>query len=350
MCPRQRLASNRGLPARWRFKNGAYRYQVPPTQRAAWDNKTEFTLGRSLPEAYRIWGERVGRVDKVTTIAGLLDRYAMEITPTKRPASQRGDFTNSPIVRKRFGHFGLREVEPHHIYEYVSKRGKLTSAHRETELLSHALTWAVQWGYIKTHPFKGQVRFERALQPKRKQRYIEDSEILAALSVPSRRRRGSVRMMQAYIRLKLVTGLRQTDLLQLRASDGKADGIHVTPSKTEGSTGRSQIFVWTAERRDAWTAALAARPKDIAPHVFCTNQGEGYFNEATGRASGFSSVWQRFMTRVVKETGIPKFAERDLRAKVGSDAETLERARRILGHADVRTTKQFYRRKAEVVE
>jgi hypothetical protein len=61
-------------------------------------------------------------------------------------------------------------------------------------------------------------------------------------------------------------------------------------------------------------------------------------------------MWQRFMTRVVKETGIPKFAERDLRAKVGSDAETLERARRILGHADVRTTKQFYRRKAEVVE
>ena len=81
---------------------------------------------------------------------------------------------------------------------------------------------------------------------------------------------------------------------------------------------------------------MAARPKDIAPHVFCTNQGEGYFNEATGRASGFSSVWQRFMTRVVKETGIPKFAG-DLRAKVGSDAETLERARRILGHADVRT-------------
>jgi hypothetical protein len=75
--------------------------------------------------------------------------------------------------------------------------------------------------------------------------------------------------------------------------------------------------------------------------VFCTARGEAYFDEATGRAPGFSSIWQRFMGRVVKETRAARFAERDLRAKVGSDAETLERARHILGHADIRTTQQF---------
>jgi integrase len=349
MSPQKRLPEHKGLPARWRFKNGAYRYQVPPGQRAAWDGKAEFTLGRTLPEAYRAWADRVG-AQKATTLGALVDRYLLEVTPTKRPASRRGDIRNAVTVRKRFGHFGLTEIEPHHVYEYVSKRGALTAAHREIELLSHALTWAVQWGLIKSHPFKGEVRFERSLQPQRKQRYVEDSEIVAALAIQSRRKRGSVRMMQAYIRLKLVTGLRQTDLLMLRSGDAKEDGIHVTPSKTKGTTGRSQIFAWTPERRGAWAAALAARPKDIAPNVFCTNRGEGYFDEETGRASGFSSVWQRFMTRVAKETGIRRFAERDLRAKVGSDAETLERARRILGHADTRTTLTFYRRKAEVIE
>lgn len=350
MCPRKRLDEHRGLPARWRFKNGAYRYQVPQEQRAAWDGKAEFTLGRTLPEAYRVWADRVGRVTRIETVAGLLDRYALEVTPTKRPASQRGDAVNSAVIRKRFGHFGLSEIEPHHVYEYVSKRGKLTAAHREMELLSHALTWAVQWGLIKAHPFKGQVRFERALQPQRKQRYVEDWEIIEALSLPALRKRGSVQMCQAYIRLKLVTGLRQTDLLRLRKSDGQPDGISVTPSKTAGTTGRAQLFKWTPERRQAWDMALATRPVDIAPYVFCTARGESYYDEATGRAPGFSSIWQRFMARVTKETKAKRFAERDLRAKVGSDAETLERARRILGHADSRTTLTFYRRKAEVIE
>ena len=32
--------------------------------------------------------------------------------------------------------------------------------------------------------------------------------------------------------------------------------------------------------------ALAARPIDIVPWLFCTKRGEGYFNEETGQASG----------------------------------------------------------------
>jgi hypothetical protein len=47
-----------------------------------------------------------------------------------------------------------------------------------------------------------------------------------------------------------------------------------------------------------------------------------------------------------------RFAERDLRAKVATDAEaaeSLERARKLLGHVDARVTKRWYMRKAEVV-
>jgi integrase len=41
--------------------------------------------------------------------------------------------------------------------------------------------------------------------------------------------------------------------------------------------------------------------------------------------------------------------EHDLRGKVGSDAESLERARQLLGHADTKITERVYRRKPEVV-
>ena len=44
------------------------------------------------------------------------------------------------------------------------------------------------------------------------------------------------------------------------------------------------------------------------------------------------------------------FTEHDLRAKVASDAGTLEHARSLLAHADSRTTSRVYRRKAEIVE
>jgi hypothetical protein len=73
--------------------------------------------------------------------------------------------------------------------------------------------------------------------------------------------------------------------------------------------------------------AKTARSIDIAPWLFCTKAGEGYFDESTGRPAGWNSMWQRFMTRLLKETKIKsRFTEHDLRRKVGSDAESLERA------------------------
>jgi hypothetical protein len=56
------------------------------------------------------------------------------------------------------------------------------------------------------------------------------------------------------------------------------------------------------------------------------------------------------MDRVLKETKVKqRFAEQDIRAKVGSELETIEQAQRLLGHVDPRVTKKHYRRKAQIV-
>jgi hypothetical protein len=56
------------------------------------------------------------------------------------------------------------------------------------------------------------------------------------------------------------------------------------------------------------------------------------------------------MDRVLKETGVKeRFAERDIRAKVGSDAETVEKAAHILGSASPRMVRKHYRRKPDVI-
>ena len=94
------------------------------------------------------------------------------------------------------------------------------------------------------------------------------------------------------------------------------------------------------ERREAVNPAIAVRPV-LSPFLFCNRRGEGYIDEDTGEAHGWDSMWQRFMDRVLKETNVKvRFTEHDLRAKVGSDAESLEKATALLQHANARTTQR----------
>lgn len=346
----KRNPENRGLPDRWRFYHGAYRYQVPPGQEHAWDGRRQFTLGRTLSEAYKVWAERLPHVGKTLLVEQLVDRYALEVIPQKKPATQVGDRKRLRTLRRAFGHATVRPgpqgLLPRHIYEYVSKNThRLTAAHREVELLSHMFTMAVNWGEINAHPWKGEVRFERALQPKTAKRYIEDWEVIEVLSLPPHRKAGSVLMCQAYIRLKLLTGLRQTDLLRLQPAHFDEIGIRTRASKTIETTGVGHHFTWTPALRTAVEMALAARPLHIAPWLFCTKQGGCYVNDDAVVVT-FARIWGNFMRRALKETKLQRrFKERDLRAKVASDAETLERAQALLGHADARLTKKVYVRK-----
>lgn len=344
MSPRKRNPENRGLPARWRHYHGAYFYQVPKAARHLWEGKAQFLLGHTLPEAYKAWAARLQDAARVTTISQLLDRFALQHIPTLAPRTQLGYTQVLAPLRKSFGHMPLGDLQPVDIYGYVTHRGGGIKAHREVEVLGSAFNKAVEWGLIDRHPFRGEVVLK---SPKRTRRYVEDWEVVEALSLKPMRKRGSVRMLQAYIRLKLADlGCRQTDMLQLRQSDATPEGIRVVQSKT----GTAQLFKWTPERRAAWDEALAARPKDIAPWLFCDARGECYVRD-NGTAPAFRNLWQRFMDRVLAETKVTeRFAERALRAKVASDAPTLERARNMLGHADTKVTVAFYRRKPEVVE
>ena len=222
-------------------------------------------------------------------------------------------------------------------------RSAKTVGRKEIAVLSHVFTKAVEWGYIDKHPFKGEVRLEGS---KPRTRYVEDWEIVECLALSSVRKHGSVHAIHAYIRIKLLTGLRRGDLLRLRVSDCSAEGLRITTHKT----GKPIIYEMTPELQRAINSAKAARPVHIAPFLFCNKRGQGYVNEKTGNVYGWNSMWQRFMQRVLDETKVTeRFTEHDLRAKCASDAKTLEHARSLLAHADSRITERVYRRKPERV-
>lgn len=358
MSPRKRSPENKGLPKRWQFTHGAYYYRVPPGQESQWDGKKRYRLGSTLPEAYRTWAERLSHLaNDIRILDQAFDRYLLEVVPGKAPKTQEDNVRAIKRLRLVFGHMLPEDIEPQHIYMYVDKRivrvdgvaKNRTAAHREIEVLSHVLTKCVMWGRIKRHPFKGEVELEG--EPPRT-RYVEDWEVHEALSLPSKRKRGSVRAVQVYIVVKLFTGMARSDLLRLQpAKHFKEDGIHVQRHKTASKTGKRTIYEWTPELREAVDAALAARPVDISPFLFCTREGKGYINEQTGKANGWDSIWQRFMDRVLKETKVvERFTEHDLRTKVGSDADSEEHARALLAHVDARTTRRVYRVKPERVK
>jgi integrase len=365
--PKPRSKKHQGLPARWRHLHGAYYYSVPPGLESMWDGKKLFRLGDKLHEASQVWAHRMaagqagGATSDVKTLGDLLDRYAREVIPSKAPASQASNRNQLPMLRKVFGHMPLAPFSPSLVYKFVDERsrkktdpetGRVTggkiAAHREIELLSHAFTKAIEWGYIDRHPFLGQVRLNGE---RPRTRLVKDWEIDEVLGLKSERKKGSILMIQAYLRLKLLTGMAQGDLLRLRIDVNLTeDGIYNERHKIAAIAGKATIYEWTPDLRDAVEMAKRARPKSDSPYLFCNAMGQGYVNEALGRASGWKSMWQRFMVRVLAETKVTeRFTEHDIRAKVASDAPDLEHARKLLAHTDVRTTRHSYKRNAERV-
>lgn len=360
--PVPRKPENRGLPSRWRHYHGAYYYEVPPGMELHWDGKKKFRLGKTLPESYRVWAERLGTLDKAKTVGQLLDRYALEVVPTKAPTTQTQNQLAVKQLREKFHDAPLGGIKPRHIYAYVNLRRKkvkqpdgsikeipaVTAAHREIEVLSHAFTKAVEWGYLDRHPFKFEVRLKGE---DARTRYVEDWEVDACMSIKPKRPRGGIRMVQAYIRLKGITGMARGDLLRLQPeSHFTDDGILIERNKTAKKTGKRTLYQWTEELRRCVREAIDARSAQNSTHLFCNRRAEPYINELTGRAGGWDSLWRDFMDRVLEETDVSeRFSEHDLRAKAASDAETLEHAQALLSHTDSRTTRRVYRRKAEKV-
>ena len=350
--PRKRVANNKGLPPRWRLRHGAYFYRVPPGQEHRWDGKREFRLGSTLHEAHRAWAARLERSTTVLeTVGQLLDRYLIEVVPTKA-ASTRAD-NERAIVRLKavFDLVPIRDFKPTYAYRYRDQRGKTapTAANRELEVLSHAFTKAIEWGAREDHPMIGG-KFRKLSTPPR-DRYVEDWELTEALRLPPFRKKGSVRMIQAYLKVKLLTGRRRSELLRLKVTDCGADGPVFELAKQRQTKLKSMYMEWSDALRAAIDEALAARPVDIGPYVFCDNRGRPYIDDEGQVKDGWDSIWQRFMDRVLVETKVEeRFTEHDIRAKSGSDADDLERARELLAHLSAATTQRIYRRRPKRIK
>ena len=95
---------------------------------------------------------------------------------------------------------------------YLDARKSKIRANRELAMLSHMFRKAIRWGVAEKNPCLGIERHPE----KPRDRLIEDWEYLAFKSIVKP-------WMAAYMDLKLLTGLRQGDIISLRMDQIQED-------------------------------------------------------------------------------------------------------------------------------
>lgn len=326
-----------------RLKNGSWRYRVPrwvddATCCRVFGCKREVTLGATIGEASAEYARLMRELHAVNpgrTLGDLMDRYVAEVIPGKRPATQRSNLQSIARLRAVFGGIPVGQFESPWAFQYRDKnKHRATTANRDLEVLSHLFSKAIEWGSLRNdaHPLRG-LRVKASRPPRSRSPSMQEVAEFLALANP---------MLRAYVVLKLATGPRKADMLGMLLADAKDDGIHVT----HGKTGKPTVYLWNDERRAAWAAAKAVRPRVASlTHLFCTRAGQPYV-DAAGDCSGFDSVWQRAMAKFVAGGG-ERFTEHDLRRTVADRAMTMDEARRLLGHSTESMTRKVYRTRPE---
>ena len=337
MSPKARNKENKGLPSRWIYNHKAYYYRPRKHELERFEGKGWFLLGKTLASAHSEYARRVDFSGDLFLMDQVCERYTIQVMPLKSSATQRSQTRCMKRVRAALGNNPVQGLQSHHIYQYrdaVATKYKEKTANLDLELLSHIFTKSIEWGARQGHPMTNKQVVKFSMTPR--DRYVEDEELKAALSLASD-------FLRHYIALKLCTGARKGELLSVRISDITDNGIIIHRSKG----GKSSIYKWTDALREVVRTIRANQKKVGGMYLFCTRRGQPYI-QPDGKTSGFDSIWQRFMAKVVK-SGVPRFTEHDLRAKVASDVD-LERAKELLGHANSRTTERVYRRKIQEIQ
>lgn len=315
---------NKHLPRAMQLRRGKY-YFVDPSGK--WH-----PLGGDYGPALIAYAGFVGGRPKVTTVRDAVSHYlessAKRLTPTTLEGYRRSAENLAPV----FGHMGLEELQPEHVYEYLVRKGNV-QANRDKALLSAAYTHARRIGAFKgDDPAKG-LQYRNEELPR--QRYVSDDELTALVEAASPK-------LACILRFAYLTGMRQSDVLRVTLADVDDEGIHYTA----GKTGARRVVLWSDELREVVAEAnrlwrrfgrvylFESRPKGKA-----AKRGPGPYTP-----SGLRALW-----RVLRErTGIADVRLHDLRRKAGSDVTESE-ATRLLAHADPKVTRKHYRAKAERV-
>lgn len=318
-------------PKRWTRKNGAIWYVVPPKQKDRWEGRSWYRLGATEIEAWRTWFARTEVPEGApTTLKQAVLKYRGEVLPDLSPSTQRQYSALLVKIEAGFGHMRPTDVRPAMIYAARSKMARV-QGNRMVAVFSALMSACIRWGALDRNPCR---EVKRNKEEARK-RYVSDQELADFLSS------SSSPVIHAWVGLKQVTGLRQGMMLALDegAWDSRRGELTVDAAK-----GGLDAVYYGGRLREAVETVLALPHPRTGP-LFRNRSGERYTSD------GFRSLWQYAMAVYLKaHPEAERFTEHDIRAKVSSDADSVEQAQAMMGHRDQKTTVRVYRRKPVSVQ
>ena len=149
------------------------------------------------------------------TIAAALDRYLTDVTPAKRPSTQKAEQMRAKQLKKDLGNYSMTSLSTKVVSKYRDRRlkaGKSTSTVRlELAMLGHLYTIAIkEWGLGLVYNPVASVRRPVA-GPGRNRRlsWSETRRMLKACDAHSNP------MLAWVVRIALYTGMRRGEILSL---------------------------------------------------------------------------------------------------------------------------------------
>jgi integrase len=294
----------------------------------------DIRLGKTFTEAYLSYENLLDVEHSILFMSDLIDRYLFEVSPSKAKKSQKEDIRISLKLKEAFGHFKPHQIKAKHARQYLDLRkseGAPIGGNREYALWSSIMTSAFNWGVIDENPFLKAGIKKHPEKPR--DRLVSDEELDAFLKfVPV--------WLKLYVELKLATGLRQRDMLQLNNTHwSDSEGLKIGTSKTSvriqfESTEYLNVLIDKIKKLNAYTSKGIPKFKW---YFFESRYNTRYTED------GFGTMWGRYMVKALASGELKKrFQEKDLRAKAATRCGSLAEAFELLGHKNISTTKRVY--------
>jgi integrase len=327
----RRKSNPLGLPARVYFQSGAYRYR---DRVGKWH-----LLGRRWDRAAKSNYVEASSENPVPgTMAELINRTLAKYGPDKSPRSRADNEAEAVNLKGFFGRMQPRTVTAVHVAQYrdarCDKHGRKAPvrANRELSLLSTVFAYGLELGWCTINPCRG-VRRNRE---RPRTRNVEQAEYDGFLAF-ARAQGTTARMLAATAVLTYLTSQRRQDVLALRVSEIRDDGIHVTQLKSGGTV--KVVIEWTDALRAAVADARSIERPVASMYLICNRHGQRYTD------SGFKAMWNRLQV-AWHEAGGTRFHYHDLRARsVGKLKADGRQAKDITGHTTETTAERIYDRR-----
>jgi hypothetical protein len=316
----RRRTKHPGLPKHVRPQSGAFHYEDPKTR--------EWTRLASLddyPGMLKALALILAANAPTNTLEQLWAKYQIDALPqlAKKTQTNRRQQMKRPLAV--FGKMSAADIEPHHAWTYWRKRGETEQAKKEIRAMSALITYARQVGARKADNPWFALNLE--VKGKKARPYVTDAMFYAVRDI-------APQMIAHAMDLAWCAGLDGATIRRLERRNITETGLLFE----RGKTGKLQE-INGPDLVEILRSALRLPPQ-LRRFVFCARGGKPY------TADGFQSAWQDAIAKAIKLGRLTKeqrYGMHDLRGKAGSEAESDEAAKNLLGHGDVKVTLRYRR-------